>query len=133
MKRQVSGGGGANIEVLVKPAIRRNEKTRLMPRNNDLIASFRPHNRVSFPGRDHDQVAGPMAMPLFVSARWKNRHMGRDGRTGKPTQTTWPPPPLRSNVSSRSQALMSGKKLPNQIFLPLREPGSSRVMTLAAE
>src|SRR5437763_300411 len=74
---------GANIEMLVKSAIRRNEKTRLMPRNNDLIASFRPHNRVSFPGWDHDQVAGPMAMPLFVSARWKNRHMGRDGRTGK--------------------------------------------------
>src|SRR4030095_13406449 len=66
MNRQVSSRRAADVEMLVKPAIRRHEETRLVPWNNDLFSAFRPHDRVSLSGRNDDQKTRAMTVTLFI-------------------------------------------------------------------
>src|SRR6266508_1294962 len=83
MDREVSGGGGAHIEVLVPPPIGRGERAALLPGHEDLVLALRPQYREALSGGDDDHDARPMAMRLLVGERPKHRHVGGNGRARK--------------------------------------------------
>src|SRR5207253_2148637 len=80
MERQVASGLAAHVEVLVEPAVWRNEGAALVPGDDDLFATLGPHDRVALAGGDHDLHAGPVPMALLVAAGGEHRHVVGDRR-----------------------------------------------------
>src|SRR5438309_7357977 len=80
MESQITGRVSADVEVLVEPAVRRDEDARLVPRDDHLVLPLRPHDGVALTSRNDDHNAGPMAMALFVRARREYRHVAPERR-----------------------------------------------------
>src|SRR4029078_452061 len=83
MPGQVARRRLAHIEMLVEPAIRRNKDAGLMPRNDDLLFTLGPHDRVALTHGNDDDEAGSVAVALLIGTRVEDRHVAGHLRLGK--------------------------------------------------
>src|SRR5262249_1946860 len=63
------------VEVLVEPAVRGNEPTSLVPRDDHLVLPLFPHDGVALAARNDDHDARSVAMPLLVGPGREDRHV----------------------------------------------------------
>jgi hypothetical protein len=73
----------ADVEVLVKPAVRRCDQTPWSPRRDDRVFALFPHHGVALARRDDDGAPRTVAVGLLVGARWEHRHVAADLGAGE--------------------------------------------------
>src|SRR2546426_9216224 len=82
LQRQVSSRFAADVEMLMKPALRRNEQTSRLPVVAFNILAFAPHHRETLTPENDDVGAGAVAMSFFVGTDRKLGDMCRHDVVG---------------------------------------------------
>src|SRR5581483_5976891 len=75
MKGEVARRLAAQVEVLVEPAVRRDEEARLVPRDHDLLLPLFPQDREALAARDHDDAPGSVSVRALVGSGGEHRHV----------------------------------------------------------
>src|SRR5262245_55729813 len=69
--------------MLMKPLVGRNEATRLVPRHDNFLFTFLPHDRVAIANGNDNDPTWTVAVGFFVQSRIEDRHMAGHLRVGK--------------------------------------------------
>src|SRR5205809_6288531 len=105
MQRQVAGGRGAGVEMLVEPVVWGHQHAALLPGTDHALLALFPHDRVALAAEDDNAPAWSVTMGLLIGTRVEHRHMAEHLGLGKVN---------KHHTAARAPALVADELVPGE-------------------